>query len=154
MALLEVGRIVKPHGLRGEVVVALGTDRTERLEPGTTLYGPVGPLTVVAARPHQHRYLVRFEGVGTREAAEALRGTVLQAPGIDDPDALWVHDVIGVEAVLVDGTPCGCVVAVEANPAEDLVVLASGALVPARFVQGWDGEHRLVIDPPEGLLEL
>lgn len=152
--LLEVGRIVKPHGLSGEVVVALITDRTERLALGTTLATAAGPLTVEASRPHQHRFLVRFVGVRSREDAEALRATVLRAPPIEDPDALWAHDVIGRDAVLADGSPCGTVTAVEANPADDLLVLSSGALVPARFVRGWDDDRRLVLEPPEGLLEL
>ncbi len=152
--LLEVGRIVKPHGLTGEVVVVLISDRTERLAPGTTLASAAGPLSVEVSRPHQHRFLVRFAGVVDRDGAERLRGTVLLAPPIEDPEALWAHEVIGREAVLADGTPCGTVTAVEANPADDLLVMSSGALVPARFVQGWDVERRLVLDPPEGLLEL
>ncbi len=152
--LLEVGRIVKPHGLQGEVVVVLVTDRSERLAPGTVLRSAAGLLTVVASRPHQARFLVRFEGVTSREQADGLRATVLSAAGIDDPDALWVHDLIGARAVLSDGTPCGIVRAVQANPADDLLVLSSGALVPSRFVQGFDDERRLLLDVPEGLLDL
>ena len=69
-SLLEVGRISRPHGLRGEVVVALTTDRTERLTPGTALSTDKGVLVVRASRPHQDRWIVAFEGHGTREQAD------------------------------------------------------------------------------------
>ena len=93
--LLEVGRVAKPHGLRGEVVVALSTNRPERVAKGTVLHTEQGPLTVTASRPHQHRHIVRFAGVDTREAADALHGLVLSAEPLEDPDALWVHELIG-----------------------------------------------------------
>lgn len=149
--LLEVGRIIRAHGLRGEVVVKLLTDRHERLAVGSVLQGPRGPLEVLSSRPHQGGFLVVFAGVVGRDAAEGLRGAVLSAPPLDDPDTWWVHELIGAEVVGVDGTGHGSVVAVEANPASDLLVLEGGGLVPLRFVT----EHssgRLVIDPPEGLL--
>jgi 16S rRNA processing protein RimM len=152
-ALLEVGRISKAHGLRGEVIVALITDRDERVAPGSVLTTDRGPLEVVSSRPHQHRWIVQFAGVDGRAAAEALHGTVLRAAPLDDPDALWVHEVIGAEAVLPDGTLVGRVESIQVNPADDLLVLASGSLVPMAFVVGWDEGH-LVIDPPEGLLDL
>jgi 16S rRNA processing protein RimM len=106
----------------------------------------------VASRPHQHRYIVTFDGVD-RDRAEALRGVVLLAEAIEDPDALWVHDLIGAEVVDVDGVVRGTVESVEANPASDLLVLDSGALVPLRFVVG-RGERQLTIDPPAGLFEV
>src|SRR5690606_2384534 len=132
-ALLEVGRIEKPHGLRGQVVVRLLTNRAERLTPGTDLATPGGALVVQAASPDQDGWLVTFRGVDTREAAVAPRGTILSAPPIDDPDELWVHDLIGAE-VVDHGVVRGRVVEVEANPASDLLVLDTGALVPVRFV--------------------
>ena len=88
---LEVGRITKPHGLRGEVVVILTTNRTERLDVGAVLYTdaePDGRLTVAAARPHGSRHLVRFEEMAARTAVEPLRGAVLMADPLDDPDEL------------------------------------------------------------------
>jgi 16S rRNA processing protein RimM len=131
------------------------TDVVERLAPGSQLHTDDGTLVVVAARPHQRRYIVAFEGVTSREGAERLRGRSLLAESLDDPDALWVHELIGVEAVLPDGARCGTVETVEANPADDLLVLDSGALVPSRFVVGWDeGRERIVIDPPDGLFDL
>ena len=150
--LLEVGRVVKAHGLRGEVVVKLLTDRVERLAPGTVLSSSAGDLEVVASRPHQTGFLVAFVGVADREGADRLRGTVLLAPPLDDPEVLWVHELIGAEVVGVDGTGHGQVVAVEANPASDLLVLAGGGLVPLRFVVD-RSSGRLVVDLPAGLLE-
>ena len=150
--LLEVGRVVKPHGLQGEVSVKLVTDRAERLAPGTILHSDAGALEVLASRPHQAGFLVTFAGVVDREGAEALRGMTLLAPPLDDPEALWVHELIGAEVVDLDGGNHGKVVAVEANPASDLLVLASGALVPLVFVVD-RSPTRVVIDPPAGLFD-
>jgi 16S rRNA processing protein RimM len=151
-ALLEVGRIEKPHGLRGQVVVRLLTNRAERLTPGTELTTPDGTLLVKAASPHQDRWLVTFAGVDSREAADALRGTILSAPPIDDPDELWVHDLIGAE-VVDHGIVRGRVVEVEANPASDLLVLDTGALVPVRFVVRVEAGERVEVDAPDGLFD-
>lgn len=155
--LLEIGRIVKAHGLRGEVVVELVTNRDERVAPGSTLVGDRGPLEVSHSRPFEAtgdgRWLVTFAGVVDRQGAEALRGTVLRAPPLTDDDALWVHALIGAEVVDMAGTSLGRVVSVEANPASDLLVLEGGGLIPLRFV----AEHqleRVVVDIPPGLLEL
>ena len=150
--LLEVGRVVKPHGLKGEVIVALVTDRTERVAPGTRLSSATGELVVEASRPHQHRWIVQFEGIAGREGAEALRGAVLAAEALEDPDALWVHDLVDCRVIDTEGRHYGYVDAVEANPASDILVLDRGGLVPLTFVV----ETRLgtvVIDPPEGLVE-
>jgi 16S rRNA processing protein RimM len=173
--LLEVGRIARPHGLLGEVVVALITNRAERLAPGAELTchwavasstpgpahtsGPPGAsgtaalangrvVEVRSSRPFQGRYLVEFEGVNTREAADEL----LVAPAVEDPEALFVHDLVGSEVVEVDGTQHGTVVAVQANPASDLLVMEDGNLVPLRFVVGRE-DGRLVVDVPAGLFE-
>ena len=144
---------MKPHGLRGEVVVELSTNRTERLSAGTQHDTPSGVLEVVWATPHQHRWIVSFAGVASREGAEALRGTVLSAEPIDDPSELWVHDLVGAAVVDVGGAALGTVTAVEANPASDLLVLDRGGLVPLRFVVPAE-PGRVVVDPPEGLLDL
>jgi 16S rRNA processing protein RimM len=155
-ALLEVGHVARAHGLRGEVVVELITNRTERLDPHSVLETDGGPLEVVAARSHggPDRWVVSFSGVRDRHAAEALRGRVLRAAPIDvDDGTLWVHEVVGAEVVDLDGTPRGRVTDVQANPASDLLVLDTGALVPLRFV----ADHRpgwLQIDAPPGLFDL
>jgi 16S rRNA processing protein RimM len=153
--VLEVGRITKAHGIKGEVLVELVTDRVERVAPGSVLTtGDGGKLVVVASRAHQGKWIVAFEGVPTRTDAEAMRGTVLLAEPIEGAgDTLWVHELIGADVVEVDGTPRGTVESVLANPASDLLVLDGGALVPLAFVVGHE-PGRVVIDPPEGLFEL
>ena len=150
---LEVGRIVKAHGLKGQVLVDLWSDRTERLAAGETLLSERGPLMVIASAAHQARFIVSFEGVATREAAERLRGVVLSAPRIDDDSVIWIDQLFGAEVVDTTGTSRGVVVDVEANPASDLIALDSGALVPLTFVVSVDPNRRVVIDPPDGLFE-
>ena len=157
-ALLEVGRIVKPHGVRGELVVELWTNRSERMDAGSVLWSDDGRRMVIASsRPHQGRYLVWLEGVGTLEEAESLRSRVLRAHEITDPDVLWVHELLGARMVTTEGRPVGTVSTVEANPASDMLVLDDGQLVPLTFVvelvTGDEGERTVVVDLPAGLLE-
>lgn len=152
--LLEVGRITKAHGLRGEVVVLLSSDRLERVAPGSVLQSAAGTLTVAASRPHQDRHIVAFEGVSTREQAEALRSTVLLAAPIEDDDALWVHELIGCELRSSDGVSRGTIEAVVDNPASDLLVLDDETLVPVVFIVDGPREGVVVVDVPDGLFEL
>jgi 16S rRNA processing protein RimM len=148
-----VGRIAKAHGIRGEVFVILTTDRLERVQPGAVLQTARGPLTVEASRPHQHGHIVQFAGVLSRNEAEELHGLVLQAEPIEDEDAVWVHELIGASVVDVHGSTIGTVASVEDNPAADLLVLESGALIPMTFVVSTtDGV--VTVDLPEGLLDL
>jgi 16S rRNA processing protein RimM len=154
---LLVGRITKAHGLRGDVVVDLLSSEESRLAPGATLDSARGPMVVASSRPHQGKWIVVFDGVNSREAADALRGVELTAAPIDDPDALWVHELLGVRVREVGGTERGAVTAVFPNPADDLLELDDSALVPVTFIVGFEGEgddRRLVIDPPPGLFEL
>jgi 16S rRNA processing protein RimM len=157
VSLLEVGRIVKPHGLRGDVVVELVTNREERVAPGAVLRSGARLLEVVRARPFSAtgagRWIVTFRGVGDLSGAEALRDVVLSAPPLDDPDAFWVHDLIGATVVDTGGEPLGTVTAVQANPASDLLVLSTGALVPLTFVTGRVAAT-VTVDLPAGLLDL
>jgi 16S rRNA processing protein RimM len=151
---LEVGRITKTHGVRGDVLVLLTTERSERLAPGTVLSTERGDLTVERATPHQGKWIVHFAELAVREQADQWRGTVLRAEALDDDDDdLWVHELIGATVELPDGTAVGSVDEVQANPAADLLVLDTGALVPVVFVT----DHRegvITIDPPDGLLDL
>jgi 16S rRNA processing protein RimM len=165
--LLEVGRIVRAHGIRGEVIVEAVSNRPERFAAGSELTAGPRRFVVLRAGPHggperagrvaRGRWIVAFEGVGDRNQAEALRGTVLFGeflPGEDsDGDELWVHELVGAEVTDPSGTVLGRVAAVEANPASDLLVLEEGALVPMVFVVE-TAPGRVVIDPPAGLLEL
>jgi 16S rRNA processing protein RimM len=152
--LLDVGRITKPHGVKGDVLVALTTERTERLDPGSTLETDRGPLTVVSSSRHQDRWIVHFDGFTDRAHVETWRGVVLRAePVEDDEDVLWVHELVGQSVVLPDGTAVGKVTEVESNPAADLLVLDSGALVPVVFITD-RRDDQITIDPPEGLFDL
>lgn len=150
---LEVGRIDRAHGLRGEVVVTLVTNRVERVAPGAVLYAHERPLEVVRSSPMKERFVVQFAGVDSREAADALHGLVLSADPIDDPGELWVHDLIGALVVDQNGVERGRVTTIEANPASDLLVTDAGALVPARFIVSVQANERVEVDVPEGLFE-
>ncbi|MEV1291794.1 ribosome maturation factor RimM [Pseudonocardia sp. NPDC049635] len=167
-----VGVVVRVHGLRGEVVVDARTDSPrDRFAPGAVLRavrrGGTGPavLTVTSARPHSGRWLVLFDGVADRDAAEALRGVQLLLPTAEldapeDPDEFHVHQLTGLRAELADGTVAGEVVDVVHGPGGSLLVVRRpaghdalvpfvGAIVPTVDLAG----GRVVLDPPEGLLD-
>jgi 16S rRNA processing protein RimM len=153
--LLEVGRIVKPHGVRGELVLALTTERTERAAVDSVLHTKTGrALTITASRPHQGKWIVAVDGIVDRTGADELHGAALFAEPIDDVDELFAHELIGAAVVDVAGNECGTVEAVQANPAADLLVLDTGALVPAVFLVEQRPDGTVVIDPPAGLLDL
>lgn len=154
--LREVGKTGRPHGVRGDIYVDLITDRTERLAVGARLQAGTRWVTVASARPAGTRWLVHFEGVADRTAAEALVNLPLLAEPLADPpsdDSLYVHDLIGAEVVDSAGTSYGACTSVLANPAHDILELESGALVPIVFVVS-TAPGRIVIDPPEGLFDL
>jgi 16S rRNA processing protein RimM len=152
--LLEIGRIGRAHGVKGAVFVTLGTDRPERLDVGSRLFDGVSWLTVVSSRSQpQHKWVVQFDAVTDRNAAEALAGRRLSAEPIVDDDALWVHDLIGARVVDQHGVDRGACVAVIDNPANDLLELDTGHLVPVTFVvELVDGV--VSVDAPEGLFDL
>ena len=152
---LEVGRIGRAHGLHGEVTVVPITNRTERFAAGAVLFAGDRELRIASVRPHQDRWLVRFDGIADRDGAESLRNKVLTAEALGDlPEGEhWVHELIGSVVRDRAGAEIGRVSAVEANPAHDLLVLDTGALVPIVFVVSHDDDV-VVIDPPEGLLDL
>ena len=153
--LLEVGRIGRAHGLRGDLYIELITDRTERVAVGARLQGRGTWLTVESARPAGSRWLVHFAGIADRTAAEAYVNSPLLAEPLPalSQDGMYVRDLIGAEVVGVDQRVYGRCVAVVANPAHDLLELESGALVPVVFVVEV-GSARVTIDPPEGLFDL
>lgn len=170
--LLTVGRVVRPHGVHGEVVVDVRTDEPEdRYAVGAVLItedpsGAPGTLTVAGRRPHQGRLIVAFEGIGDRDAAEALRGVLLQVDSAQvapprDPEEFHDHRLVGLAVVTPAGERVGEVVRIDHAPAADLLVVgrAGGrtALVPfvAAMVPEVDLDGgRIVIDPPPGLLDL
>lgn len=166
-----VGRVAKPHGVRGELVVDVSTDSVDvRFAVGTVLSitprdGVARMVTVTAARPHTGRLLVFFDGVASREAAEELRGAVLVAdpallPPIEDPDEFYDHELEGLPVLTVGGAVVGAVREVLHGAGGELLVIdregGGEALVP--FVRQIVPEvdvpgRRIVIDPPPGLLE-
>lgn len=166
---VTVGRIGRAHGIRGAVVVGVRTDEPElRFAKGSRLDtdpSGVGPLTVAGTREHSGELLVRFEGINDRNAAEELRGTWLLVDSAtiappDDPDEFNDTDLIGLAVRTVDGAAVGTVDDV-LHPAQDVLVVKTAdareimipfvkAIVPEVDVKS----GHLVIDPPEGLLNL
>ena len=100
---------------------------------------------------------MQLDGVGDRNAAEALRGATAFAPPLGPlPEGeLWVHELVGATCLDTNGAVLGTVVAVEDNPAHDLLVLDDGVLIPMVFVTEHDADtHAVTVDLPDGLLEL
>jgi 16S rRNA processing protein RimM len=149
-----VGRIDKAHGIKGEVIVSLTTDRVERVAVGSVLYTPdLRRLEVLASNPHHHRWIVRFDGLFDRGDAERLHGKALLAEPLEDDEAMWVHELIGSSVVdAASGSVLGVVESVEDNPAADLLVLDGGGLIPTTFVVSHE-RGRVTVEIPEGLLE-
>jgi 16S rRNA processing protein RimM len=152
VGLLEVGRIGRPHGVRGELYLDLSTDRDERAAVGARLFAGRW-LTVTASRLSAGRWLVHFEGVEDRTAAERLVNRTVYAEPLEDPDALWVHELIGSLVVDAAGVTLGTCASVVENPAHDLLELDSGGLIPVTFVVGFE-PGRITVDLPDGLLDL
>lgn len=164
-----VGRIGKPHGVRGEVSIQVWTDEpAERFAAGSTVLvqGSARVLSIDHAHWHGSRLLLGFVGVGDRDAAEALRGTVLEVDRPDDqvpadPEEFYDSALVGCQVVGVDGAPIGEVTEVVHLPGQDVLSVRSGVdgrevLVP--FVQAIVptvdlAARRVVIDPPSGLLD-
>jgi 16S rRNA processing protein RimM len=169
-----VGRLGRPHGVRGLATVEVRTDDPDlRFAPGSVLITDPperGPLTIVDKRWHSGTLLLQLAGpsgevYATREAVDELRNTlflvpVADLPEIEDPDSYYDHQLVGLTARLPDGTVLGEVIAVH-HEAQDLLVLrrtdATESLIPfvSAIVPTVDlAGGFLVVDPPEGLLEL
>jgi 16S rRNA processing protein RimM len=139
-----VGRIGKPHGVRGEVSVELRTDEPDRrFAPGAVIrtmapqggepHGPGRPdaLTVRSTRWHQSRLLVAFEELGDRNEAEAARGLLLAvevdpAELPEDPEEYYDHQLVGLVVVTSGGLSVGEVTGVVHGPAQDLLSVRAG----------------------------
>jgi 16S rRNA processing protein RimM len=168
---LVVGRITRPHGVGGELAVEVRTDDPEqRLAVGSVLATEptaAGPLTIAGKRWHLGHLLISFAGITDRDLAESLRGTLLVVDSADledpeDPDEFRDHQLIGLAVVGTGGELVGEVTDVLHYGQDLLVVTGSGErtgaeiLVP--FVSAIVPEvdltaGRLVIDPPDGLLD-
>jgi 16S rRNA processing protein RimM len=171
---LVVGRVVKPHGITGELVVDVRTDDPEeRFAVGNRLLlkpsrgsGKPCEMQVESARPHGNRLLVRLAGVVGREAADALRGQLFvvdsrELPPLDDPDEFYDHELEGLTVRTVDGQEVGAVAEVLHTAAGELLSVRNPdgreILVPfvSAIVTSVSRADALVtIDPPEGLLNV
>ncbi|BBU23545.1 ribosome maturation factor RimM [Mycobacterium xenopi] len=168
---LAVGRVVKAHGVTGEVVVEVRTDEPDaRFAPGSVLRAKATDqersYVVDAARPHGGRLLVRLAGVCDRDAADALRGSLLvidseDLPPIDDPDEYYDHQLEGLRVRTTAGQDIGTVSEVLHTPAGELLAVkrddVGELLVPfvSAIVTSVSLESGIVeIDPPDGLLDL
>lgn len=167
--MVLVGRIARPHGRVGHVIVNPETDfPSERFAPGSVLHtrrdGRDEQLTVSSLRMHLGRPLLGFDGVQTMSEAEALAGLELRIP----EDALtplpegtyYEHALVGCEAVTVGGRALGVVRAVEGTAGGARLVIGSGRgeiqipLAQAICVDIDVERRRITVDPPEGLLDL
>jgi 16S rRNA processing protein RimM len=168
---LVVGRIGRPHGVRGELAVEVRTDDPElRLAAGAVLVtepAAAGPLTVTRSRWHSGKLLMSFDGVSDRDAADQLRGVLLvvdsaELEDIADPDEFRDHQLIGLAVYGPSGDHVGEVTDV-LHSGQDLLIVAgagarAGAEIMIPFVAPIVPEvdlagRRIVIDPPAGLLD-
>ncbi|MEI2712629.1 MAG: ribosome maturation factor RimM [Nocardioides sp.] len=169
-----VGRVGKPHGLRGEVTIDVRTDEPDaRFAPGVVLRvePPRGSawsartVTVTSTRWHQGILLARFEQVADRTGAEGARGLILYADipadaTPEDPDEFYDHQLVGLTAYDLDtDTVLGTVTAIAHNAAQDLLTIRTpdgrDALVPfvTALVPEVDvGNGRIVIADRPGLV--
>ncbi|MET7451793.1 ribosome maturation factor RimM [Streptomyces sp. NPDC005574] len=166
---LVVARVGRAHGIKGEVTVEVRTDEPElRLAPGAVLAtdpASTGPLTIETGRVHSGRLLLRFAGVRDRNAAEALRNTLLIAEV--DPEALpeeedeyYDHQLMDLDVVTGDGVEVGRITEISHLPSQDLFIVerpdGTEVLIPfvEQIVTEIDlAEQRAVIDPPPGLID-
>ena len=169
---LVVGRVVRAHGVTGELVVEVRTDDPDtRFAPGKTLRakpsrgGPERDYVVDSAREHSGRLLVRLDGVADRTAADSMRGTLFlvdsaDLPPIEEPDEFYDHQLEGLQVVTTTGTPIGSVAEVLHTAAGELLSVRTEdgeVLVPfvSAIVTAVSlNDQTIEIDPPEGLLEL
>ena len=165
-SMVLVGRIVRAHGLRGQVVIAPDTDfGEERFAPGSKVWrSETSSLTVIDGHPQADRWVVAFEGVTTIEEAEALRGTELRIPEAArmslGPDEYYLYDLVGCEVRTAAGVEVGRVQSVYTGAGGALLgVERDGAEVLVPLVKTMCPEidvaaRRIIVDPPEGLLEV
>ncbi|MFR9788798.1 ribosome maturation factor RimM [Streptomyces sp. MB22_4] len=166
---LVVARVGRAHGIKGEVTVEVRTDEPElRLAPGAVLAtdpASTGPLTIETGRVHSGRLLLRFAGVTDRNAAEALRNTLLIAE-VDpeelpeDEDEYYDHQLIDLDVVTEDGTEVGRITEISHLPSQDLFIVErpDGTEVMIPFVEEIVAEidleeQKAVITPPPGLID-
>ncbi len=151
---LSIGHLRRPHGLKGDIFVQLTTDRTERVAAGARFHARDRIITVQSSRVLGNgRIIARFDAFADRTQAERWINVELFAERIDDPEAIWVHEMISKQVVDQGGVARGVCVTILANPAAEILELDSGALVPSNFVTSVDSDT-VHVDVPDGLFEL
>lgn len=166
MERIVVGRIVRAHGIAGEVLVDPTGEDPDRFAAGTVLWiDPSGPerLTVKVRRGDQTGYRIAFEGIPDRDAAEELKGLVLyqDAEALPPlPHGQYYHfQLVGLTVTRADGSRLGQAVRVVEMPAGDLFQVQDGGeewLIPNRpeFVEWIDLEKREIrLQDRDDLLE-
>lgn len=165
--LVVVGRIGRPHGVKGAVSIEVRTDDPERrfAVGGRVLTDSGRELTITSSTWHSGRLLLTFEGYEDRNAIEGLRNQLISVERPEDeqpedPDEFYDSSLMGCEVVDDEGTAIGTVVEVAHLPAQDMLVIRTiddrEVLVPfvEEFVPTVDiANKRLVITPPDGLLD-
>lgn len=159
---IEIGRISKAHGIRGEVVVVTHDAESEVLGDAETIWVGGVSRKILEARGTHRGWLIQFEGVATRNDAELLRGQLVEvdrdALELEDDDVL-LSDLVGCKVQKVDGTPWGEIAEIDGGGMQDLLVIHDGEverLLPLVdvFVTSIDLEAGMVtVDPPDGLPE-
>lgn len=168
MEYFLVGRLGRPHGVRGEVGVVLETDFAERFGPGSELIllPPLADRTllkIVGRKQKKSGIVVKFEQIDSFEAASALKGRGLFIPEdkamkLED-DVNWIHELVGMRVVTESGEDIGSLAEISRGPAHDIYVVEGEKryLIPAvkEIVTRVDKKNGvIVINPPPGLLEL
>ena len=162
---IVIGKIVAPLGTRGEVKILVLTDFPERFSMSSefTIKLPNGEsrlLKVQAQRLHKDGVVLKFEGVDTRDDAEALRRAMLVI-GCDDLNELpsgeyYIFDLIGLKVLTTDGRECGELVDIISGGANDVYITSTGLCIPAlKAVVAEVALDRgiMIIRPVPGLLD-
>lgn len=168
--LVIIGEVVKPHGIRGEFSVENHAGSPRLYSPGALIglrpkNGRERFVEVFSCRPHQGRLLLTVAGTADRDAAEKLRGmeVVVKAEDLPDLDEgeVYLHEIVGFDVVLEDGSKVGVLEGFEDLPGQDVWLIRSEEgreiLLPAteETVPMIDMDtRRITIAPPPGLLEL
>ncbi|PYP85110.1 MAG: ribosome maturation factor RimM [Blastocatellia bacterium AA13] len=165
-----IARIVKPHGVHGEVACDIETDFLERFDVNNEVRlrardGSSLNLLIEKKRFVKDRVLLKFQGYDTMDAARGLVGAGLVIDESDrkqlEPDQFYEHELVGIEAVTLDGRPLGIVKSLLSTGSAPLLIIESAGgdeiLIPFTSeicVDVDPGARRVTVNPPEGLLEL
>ena len=165
-----IGKVTKPHGIRGEVKVYTFSERTDNLKlykevvllkPGD---GTVGIYPLINSRPQGKLAIVQLQGVNTRDAAESLQGSEIWVdksgfPGLELGEYYW-HQFVGLQVVTDTGIELGEISSLFATKAHDVMVITGAGreyMIPVKdeIIKQIDTKAgKVIIAPPAGLLEV